>query len=156
MTLKEIRELHAQGLTDSEIAQKLGVRLSSVHYMRKTILQLPSNTLARIEAVKDTIRELHAQGLTDLEIAHRMGYAVSTINGHRRQMGLPFNPQVRPQRRYTVYKRKTDELLAFGSARECAKQLGITLASFYSAVSRAKTREEGRYEVFVDEVDEED
>lgn len=47
---------------------------------------------------------------------------------------------------YTVYLRKTDLPVAFGSARECAVALGLTLGSFYSMVSRVAT---GRYKKYV-------
>lgn len=54
---------------------------------------------------------------------------------------------------YTVYSRKLDELLAFGSAEECAKALGITRASFYRLVTMAKQRPNGKYEVLVERED---
>lgn len=54
---------------------------------------------------------------------------------------------------YTVYSRKLDELLAFGSAAECAKALGITRESFYCLVARAKLRPNGKYEVMIERED---
>lgn len=41
---------------------------------------------------------------------------------------------------YTVYDNRTDfPVIVDGEARECARVMGITLASFYSAVVRAKS-----------------
>lgn len=53
------------------------------------------------------------------------------------------NPKPKGERQgvrgyYTVYERKTDLPVCFGKAKECAAFLGIKLASFYSAISRAK------------------
>lgn len=42
--------------------------------------------------------------------------------------------------RYTVYRNGSDELvIQDGTAEECARAMGLTVASFYSAVSRAKS-----------------
>ena len=44
-----------------------------------------------------------------------------------------------PLKYYTVYDRKTEQVVAFGSAQECADRLGIKIGSFYYAWSRQKT-----------------
>ena len=42
--------------------------------------------------------------------------------------------------RYTVYRNGTDELvIQDGTAEECARAMGITVPSFYSAYSRSKS-----------------
>lgn len=46
---------------------------------------------------------------------------------------------------YTVYKAKGDELLAIGTAKECAAYLGWTLSTFYSILSRVKSRKNRTY-----------
>ncbi len=47
---------------------------------------------------------------------------------------------------YEVYDRKTGELLARGTARECRRQLGsASLDSFYATVNRAIRGKNGRY-----------
>ena len=161
MNHRAIRDLHAQGLNDAEIAKQLDLPYSSVNYTRREVLGLSANANrgARTQVDENMIRALHAQGLDDTEIAQRLGFSPVTIGEHRRRMRLKVNRKERgggPRRCYSVYKAKTDELLAFGTAKECAKQLGINLASFYSAVSRAPTLENGRYEIFVDEIDDEE
>lgn len=37
---------------------------------------------------------------------------------------------------YTVYLAETDEIVAFGSAAECAKQMGKSILGFHSLVSK--------------------
>ena len=59
---------------------------------------------------------------------------------------------------YTVYSRKTDEIVAVGTSSECARRLRITTASFRSLVSRHKRGIPGKYEFIVEDkpYDEED
>ena len=41
---------------------------------------------------------------------------------------------------YTVYNNKTDmPIIIDGTAEECAKAMGMTLSSFYSAVTHSRT-----------------
>ena len=48
---------------------------------------------------------------------------------------------------YTVYLRKTDEIIAFGTAAEVAKQLGFSsLSSFRTCVSRSNNPNDTRYQ----------
>ena len=42
-------------------------------------------------------------------------------------------------------KSRAGEILATGSSQECASQLGMTIHSFYSMVSRAKCGKNNRY-----------
>ena len=45
-----------------------------------------------------------------------------------------------PEKLYTIYNNKTDmPVIIDGTAEECAKSMKITLASFYSAVTHART-----------------
>lgn len=56
--------------------------------------------------------------------------------------------------RYTVYRRKTDmPVMICGTARECAKAMGVTVPSFYSIYSRFRNgRPEcgAKWEIFPD------
>ena len=54
---------------------------------------------------------------------------------------------VRAPSKVTKYeiKARTGEILALGSSQECASQLGMTIHSFYSMVSRAKCGKNKRY-----------
>lgn len=102
------------------------------------------------------VKELHAQGLSDAEIARRLGASYKTVRAIRSEtLHLPANKR-QPKKRYTVYHRETGDLLASGSARECAEQLGIERGSFYNTVSRLPKREAARYKIFVEELTEEE
>lgn len=61
------------------------------------------------------------------------------------------------KRRYSVYRRQTDEpLMINGTADECANAMGITRNSFYKYMVRTEYGTTGRkYEIFVDDPDEE-
>lgn len=53
---------------------------------------------------------------------------------------------------YAIYKKKTDELLASGTARECQRQMGFKSPQvFYCTVSRAYRGLSSKYEVYVTE-----
>lgn len=57
----------------------------------------------------------------------------------------------RPRKYYTVYLRKTDEIIAFGTAEACAVQLGLKNSEiFRSIVSNARHGISHRYEIIVD------
>ena len=63
----------------------------------------------------------------------------------------------KPFKYYSVYNRKTEEpVIIHGSTLECCKALGVTVSTFYCYVSHGNTGyRKGKYEIFVDE-DEED
>ena len=47
---------------------------------------------------------------------------------------------------YTIYDNKTDmPVIVDGEARECAMMMNMTIASFYSAITRAKNRKTKRW-----------
>lgn len=54
---------------------------------------------------------------------------------------------------YTVYDRKTDEILASGTARECAYALDMTMGSFYTAIARTRNGERQRYRFLIENID---
>ena len=57
---------------------------------------------------------------------------------------------------YTVYDNKTDEIVAFGSSKECMAKLGIKdIEQFYALVSKTKSGLIKKYSVVVDEEPEE-
>ena len=48
---------------------------------------------------------------------------------------------------YTVYLRKTDEVVAFGDATECAKMLRRSVDSFYCTVNRNSNGRNKKYTI---------
>lgn len=55
---------------------------------------------------------------------------------------------------YAIYLNKTDEIIATGSSKECAKTLGISLASFYSLVSKNNRGIQKKYSIYTEPLDE--
>lgn len=55
------------------------------------------------------------------------------------------------KRTYTIYLASNDTIVATGTSEECASQMCIALSSFYSLVSRAKKQTRKKYEIFIDD-----
>ena len=68
---------------------------------------------------------------------------VISTDKERVYSSLDLMPQ--PQNYYTVYDAKTDDVLASGNAKECAKQLNMALSSFYSAITKNNSGEHKKY-----------
>lgn len=52
---------------------------------------------------------------------------------------------------YTVYLAETDEIVAFGSASECAKQMGKSILGFHSLVSKNRLGKHHKYVIVIDD-----
>lgn len=59
-----------------------------------------------------------------------------------------------PKHYYTVYLKKNDELVAYGTSEECAEQMGKSVDSFYCLVSRVNSGKIKKYEIFTDDCEE--
>jgi transcriptional regulator NrdR family protein len=57
---------------------------------------------------------------------------------------------------YTLYRAKDDTIVASGTAKECAEQMGTTVGSFKSIVSRAKNKQRKKWEVYIGTDDDDD
>lgn len=57
----------------------------------------------------------------------------------------------RPEKYYTVYSSSTDKIIACGTARECAEQMGIGYPTFLSAVSKCKAGKQKNYVFIVED-----
>lgn len=92
----------------------------------------------------EAIEKLNSSGYNDSEISKLLNISYRVVNTYRKDMQLPARKGVvkdtthcNPINYYTVYNRK-DFVIAQGTARECAEQMGIKLSSFYSAVCRTQ------------------
>lgn len=93
------------------------------------------------------------------EIAQALKIPVNTAWRWCHKFGRPARPQrqdPRPQKMYYVYLRATDQLIAAGSARECANRMGVQLSSFYSIVSRSNHGVNKKYEIYKEEMSKEE
>ena len=60
---------------------------------------------------------------------------------------------------YTVYKKKTDTIIAFGTATECAQQLKCSRNCFYSKISKNRLGKRNTWDVvieFLDDIEKEE
>ena len=96
------------------------------------------------------------QGATLREIVEVLGTSTSNISHLLRRCG--FETRGRTVRAYyTVYLAATDEIVASGTACECAEQLGLANAgSFRSIMSHTKAGRHGKYVFCVDKEGEEE
>lgn len=87
-----------------------------------------------------------------------IGGAFSTVDGYMRQFrnGTFNRKENHPRKYYAMYLRKTDELVCSGSAKECAQQLGISCDLFRCRVHKALSGKIKKWDVYVDDYDEED
>ena len=81
------------------------------------------------------MKELNIEGKSDREISAEIGVSPNMVGYYRRQIDLP--PGKRVRRVYKVYS-KEGELIAKGTVKECAEQIGINFSAMWSRVVRAK------------------
>lgn len=91
----------------------------------------------------EKIRELHSKGLNDRQISVEIGMCEASVWYWRKKLGLTANRTFEPKAFYVIYDRK-DNVLATGSASECAEALGIQIDSVYRMAHRAKKDGSGR------------
>jgi DNA-binding CsgD family transcriptional regulator len=92
----QVLSLRAQGLRSLEIAHRLGVAQSTVHYhLRKQCeAQQPSGAAGRrsgprpdSDMTRESVARLLAMGMSRAEAARRLGLAKSTVSYHARRLG---------------------------------------------------------------------
>lgn len=57
---------------------------------------------------------------------------------------------------YTVYLKRTDEIVCCGTASECAKAMSKTINGFYSMISKNNRGKHHKYEIYKDSLDSND
>lgn len=86
--VEQFLRLHADGLTDHEIAIAMNAPYSTVGAWRRTHGLSPNPSQRSGDAAR---RRLHAEGLTDRQIAEKIGMGRAAISVWRRKNGLPIN-----------------------------------------------------------------
>lgn len=138
MLRDRLRELHAQGMTDAQLADALEVDIASVKYTRRRI-ELPANRKQRAErgegvraARAARIREMHATGMSDQAMAAEFGVSRRSVQQARLRLGLGANRAERGSRRQRSgpYHDRRPEVAAGHaeglSDRLIAERLGIS------------------------------
>lgn len=89
-TDEELLELYRQGLTDNEIADRLGVTPPAVHY-RLQKLGLLNNCHTEEIVNPEQVQILHHMGVTTVGIALVLQTNVMTISQQLKELGLKDN-----------------------------------------------------------------
>jgi len=87
--IKKFLEMYKNGMTDREIAKKLGVVESCINKLRSD-LDLPSQMQIRLSK-KSKFLPLYNQGLTDTQIATMLKVSAFTVGDWRRELKLTSN-----------------------------------------------------------------
>jgi hypothetical protein len=95
-TAKTIATYAAAGMTDPEIAAKIGLTRSNVFEIRRCN-NIPSAVREQAERKREEIARLHGCGLTDEEIALTTGLDWSCVRSNRRTLGLKPNRPLVPR-----------------------------------------------------------
>jgi DNA-binding CsgD family transcriptional regulator len=145
-----IRVLYAEGLSNAEIARRLGVAPTTVSYhvgrlkadtraasgggpdaqQSPAAAHTPSTTRAAVAALLDA-------GLTRAEVARELGLSKATISYHARRLDRPVDS--RCARRYD-WKAVQSYYDAGHTVRECVEAFGFSSASWFEAVRRGVVR----------------
>ncbi|MBU7030587.1 MAG: response regulator transcription factor [Theionarchaea archaeon] len=86
----ELLELYCQGLTNRQIADRLQVTHSSVHY-RLGRLGLRNNCRRNLFMDLQQVKILHGMGLTNIGIALLLKVSVQAVSQHMKEMELRDN-----------------------------------------------------------------
>lgn len=150
-TIEDIRRLRVQGKSVSQIAEELGVRVSSLYEKLKargvTMSDLTPDDVSVPQGRRPsfTIAQLRAAwtpGMSKDEVAAALGVKWSTILYRLRQEGIPMS-KVAPKGtkvRTTIDLRKVRDLRAEGlTFSEIGEELGVDPTSVSKALSRKGT-----------------
>lgn len=138
-----VLELHRQGVRSIDIAHRLNVAQSTVHYhLRKPAAAAPVRPAAaskpKSEArsavpTRERVAELLADGLSRAEVARRLGLTKGTVSYHARRLGKEIDDRCRRRYDWKLVQAFYDE---GHSVRECSQAFGFTTASWQDAVKR--------------------
>lgn len=90
--------------------------------------------------------------MRDADIARVSGESYQEIRRMRKRLKLPvlWDKPFSQHPVYYIYDRRTTQMLAFGSARECADALGLTVHTIHTIASRSRRGVVQKYEVVVE------
>jgi hypothetical protein len=133
-TLEAIRRLHAEGLFDSEIAERLGFPVRVISDHRQRTLGLPSQRRigSPLMQKRDArIRELFAKGYNDIRISIDVETSLSSVEVARKRLGL-----YRGRKGWAVASADTIRRLA--AAGLSTKQMAQRLGRSWSHIERCR------------------
>jgi DNA-binding CsgD family transcriptional regulator len=143
---EQIHSYAVAGVPKIEIAHRLGIAQSTVHYhLRKLTGPEASGPMARRPGrransgvpTRQLVADLLKKGLTRAEIGRRLDLAKSTVSYHARELGLPVDDRARRRYDWDLVQRYYD---LGHSVRECARVFGFSTWSWHEATKRGAIR----------------
>ena len=139
---ERVLALRAEGLRTIEIAHRLGVAQSTVHYhLRRLVDRTPRRPPRRPQrpfhdprstvSTRERVAELLRRGLSRAEVARLLGLSKSTVSYHARRLGEPIDDRCRRRYDWVTVQAYYD---AGHSVRECKAAFGFSNAAWSDAV----------------------
>jgi len=143
---EQVIALHTQGVTTLEIAHRLNVAQSTVHYHLRRLRQRADSSKPRRRSgrrvagaipTRDLVGYFLGQGLNRAEIARRLGIAKSSVSYHARRLGEVMDERCAQRFDWAIVQAYYD---AGHSVRECAKAFGFSTSAWSQAVRRGEVK----------------
>lgn len=138
---ESVISLHRAGLRPVEIAHRLNVAVSTVHYHLRKLVRIPreaakprggTHTNSGVKT-RDLVAALLARGHSRAEIARRLGVAKSTVTYHATRLGQDVDSRSAKRIDWDAVQRYYDE---GRTVRDCIRAFGFSSASWHDAVKR--------------------
>ncbi|MBV9311831.1 MAG: HNH endonuclease [Solirubrobacterales bacterium] len=137
-----VLELHREGVKKLDIAHRLNIAQSTVHYHLRRLRDEPApaetslTRRPRAHTTRDTrqrVAELLADRVRQIDIARALGISKSTVSYHARRLGQPVDERF--QRRYD-WKAVQQFYDDGNSVRDCMREFGFSSHSWGCAARR--------------------
>lgn len=142
LSLKErVRQLHAQGCTDSDIRAALDISRAYAAGIRRSLGLTANGPLARNAKIRPLIIEGAQNGMTDAQMAADLGVSAEVVGHIRRAAGVrrsgwgPLTPTQLEVRAKALALRKQGAEFS-----EIGRQLGISKATAFKWVRKERAR----------------
>lgn len=145
-TRNEIAQLAADGLTQLEIARRLGLAGPTVAYHLERIEQGPAKPPRRLDPVeqelaraggdvktRDMVALLLGLSWTRSDIARRLGVSKPTVAYHAKRLGAPMDARCARRYDWDEVQRYYDE---GHTIAECAERFGFPKSTWHDAANR--------------------
>jgi hypothetical protein len=137
-------ELHRQGVRSTDIAHRLNVAKSTVHYHLRKLREREGTDVVRLTAprgrrrgpdlrTRTLVGDLLRRGMSRAELARRLGLAKSTVTYHARHLGQEIDERFGKRVDWTLVQAYYD---AGHSVRECARVFGFSTGAWTDAAQR--------------------